>query len=63
MGLWTNYVVEATARHASDMGFRVFVVRDCCASNIEENHRVAMDRILPTLSYVVESGEILGALA
>lgn len=38
-GLWTNYVVEATARHASDMGYRVFIVSDCCASNSEENHK------------------------
>ncbi len=62
MGLWTNYVVEACARHASDMGFRVFVVRDCCASNSEENHAFAMDRILPTLSYVVGADEVLKAL-
>lgn len=62
MGLWTNYVVEATARHASDMGFRVFILRDCCASNSEENHNFTMDRILPTLSYVVDAKETLAAL-
>ena len=61
-GLWTNYVVEATARHASDMGYRVFVVSDCCASNDAENHQWAMDRILPTLSYVVTSKEVIDAI-
>ncbi|MBI4594221.1 MAG: cysteine hydrolase, partial [Candidatus Rokubacteria bacterium] len=47
-GLWTNYVVEATTRHAADVGYHVIVVSDCCASNNEENHRFAMERILPT---------------
>lgn len=61
-GLWTNYVVEATARHASDMGYRVFIVSDCCAGNDEENHKWAMERILPTLAYVTTSGEVIAAL-
>ncbi len=61
-GLWTNYVVEATARHASDMGYRVFIVSDCCASNDAENHKWAMERILPTLSYIATTDEILHAL-
>jgi len=61
-GLWTNYVVEAAARHGSDMGYRVFVLRDCCASNDTENHAFAMDRILPTLCYVVDADEVIAAL-
>jgi nicotinamidase-related amidase len=62
MGLWTNYVVEATARHASDLGFRVFIVRECCASNRVENHEFAMGKILPTICYVVSLKETLEAL-
>ena len=62
MGLWTNYVVEATARHASDMGHRVIVVRQACASNSEENHNFAMDQILPTLTAVSSLDEVLQAL-
>ncbi|MBM3488054.1 MAG: cysteine hydrolase [Alphaproteobacteria bacterium] len=62
MGLWTNYVVEATMRHASDMGYRVVVVRDACASNTIENHEFAMTRIFPTLSYVVSTAEVVAAL-
>lgn len=62
MGLWTNYVVEATARHASDMGYRVFLVREACASNTVENHEFALNRILPTICYVVSVNDVLAAL-
>lgn len=61
-GLWTNWVVEATARHASDMGYRVFIARECVASNTAENHDFAINRILPTICYVVNTNEVLAAL-
>lgn len=63
IGLWTNDVVEATARHAADMGYRVIVVRECCASNDEQNHEFAMTRILPTIATVASVDTVLGALA
>jgi biuret amidohydrolase len=63
IGLWTNYVVEATARHAADMGYRVIVVRDCCASNDRQNHEFAMTRILPTIATVAGLDDVLAALA
>jgi len=63
MGLWTNYVVEATARHASDMGYRVFLVREALASNTIENHEFALNKILPTICYVVSAKDVLAALA
>ena len=62
MGLWTNYVVEATARHASDMGYRVFIASDACASNTIENHEFAISKILPTICYVVSAREVLAGL-
>ncbi len=62
VGLWTNYVVEATARHAADMGYHVIVVRDCCASNDEQNHEFAMTRILPTIATVARLDDVLAAL-
>ena len=62
LGLWTNYVVEATARHASDMGYEVIVVRDCCASNNAEDNDFAMRRILPMICHVVALEEVLAAL-
>ena len=61
-GLWTNWVVESTARHASDMGSRVFIARECVASNTAENHDFAINRILPTICYVVNTNEVLAAL-
>jgi len=62
VGLWTNYVVEATARHASDMGYRVFLVSDACASNTIENHEFTIKNILPTLCYVVGAKALQAAL-
>ncbi|MBI2371387.1 MAG: cysteine hydrolase [Deltaproteobacteria bacterium] len=63
MGLWTNFVVEATARHASDLGYRVIVVRECCASNSDENHTFALTQILPMVATVAVLDEVLPALA
>lgn len=62
MGLWTNWVVEATARHASDMGYRVFVVTEATASNTFQNHDFAINRILPTICYVVSVKDVIAAL-
>lgn len=62
-GLWTNYVVEATARHASDMGYNVLIVRECCASNNKEDHEFAMTRILPMIGNVVSIEEVVAALS
>lgn len=62
MGLWTNFVVEATARHAADLGYRVIVVRECCASNTDENHSFAMTHILPSVATVASLEEVLQAV-
>lgn len=62
MGLWTNWVIEATARHASDLGYRVYLVEDACASNTEENHEFAVRKILPTICHVVDAQAVIAAL-
>lgn len=62
MGLWTNYAVESTVRHASDMGYGVIVLRDACASNAPENHEFTINNILPTLAVVSSVGDVLQAL-
>jgi len=62
MGLWTNWVIEATARHASDMGYRVFLVEDACGSNTEENHDFAVKNVLPTICYVVSAQDVIAAM-
>jgi nicotinamidase-related amidase len=32
MGVATEFVVEAAAKHAADADFRVIVLEDCCAA-------------------------------
>ena len=44
-GVATNSVVEHTARHAADMGYRVTVAADACAASRPELHRAALDNI------------------
>jgi nicotinamidase-related amidase len=60
MGVATEFVVEAAARHAADLDYRVIVLEDCCAGFSEETHRVAlhvMDHfaVLATSNDFVES--------
>jgi nicotinamidase-related amidase len=61
-GVATNFVVEGTARHAADMGYRVLIARDCCASGSIEQHNFALDQILPMLATITTSEEIIAAL-
>jgi nicotinamidase-related amidase len=42
MGVATEFVVEAAARHAADADFRVIVLEDCCAGFSDEAHRVSL---------------------
>ena len=41
MGVATEFVVEAAARHAADADFRVIVLEDCCAAFSDDAHRVS----------------------
>ena len=61
-GVATNYVVEATARHASDDDYRVIVAEDCCSSMNQEVHDFSIKNIMPTLGVVTSSAEIIAAL-
>lgn len=61
-GVATNYVVEATARHASDDEYRVIIVEDCCSSMNQELHDFSMNNILPNLGQVCTSDEVIAAL-
>lgn len=61
-GVATNYVVEATARHASDDDYRVIIVEDCCSSMNQELHDFSMTNILPNLGQVCSSDEVVAAL-
>ena len=58
----TNFVVEATARHASDDDYNVINLEDCCSSMNQEMHDFSMQTILPNLGQISTSDEIVGML-
>ena len=60
-GLVTHYVVEGTARHASDLGYRVLVPSDCCASGGVDRHEMALVNLRP-LAEVVTADAVEAAL-
>lgn len=62
MGVATNFVVEATAREASDAGYNVVIVEDCCAAASRESHEMALKSALPALSTITSSEEVIAAL-
>lgn len=44
-GVATNSVVEHTARHGADMGFRIVCVEDACASGRDDLHEAALENM------------------
>jgi nicotinamidase-related amidase len=52
MGLATQFSVEHTVRDATDIGYRVTVLGDCCASADAEAHRASL-RTLAMLADIV----------
>jgi len=54
MGLATQFSVEHTVRDAADIGYRVRLFADCCASGDLEAHRASL-RTLSLLADVVSS--------
>ena len=61
-GVATNFVVEGTARQASDMGFNTIVIADCCASMSQEAHDSALTTALPFLATISNLEEVVAAL-
>jgi ureidoacrylate peracid hydrolase len=62
MGVWTNFVVEATARTGADSGYRIIVVTDGCASDTEDHHHFFVTQILPMLGTAATASEVIAAL-
>ena len=62
MGFSTNFVVESTARHAADAGYRVVVAEDCCASMNDEMHAFSAQHILPIFADVTSSDALIASL-
>ena len=58
MGLATQFSVEHTVRDAADIGYRVRLFADCCASGDMEAHSATL-RTMPLLADVMESREAL----
>jgi len=58
MGLATQFSVEHTVRDAADIGYRVRLFADCCASGDMEAHGATL-RTMPLLADVIESREAL----
>jgi nicotinamidase-related amidase len=59
----TNFSVEGTARHASDLGYRVVVLEDCTASVSEEWQSFSIGQILPLIGEVITTAEFAAALS
>jgi len=62
IGVWTNYVVEATARTGADSGFRIIVVTDGCASDTKDHHQFFVTQILPMLGTAATASDVIAAL-
>ncbi|MFA9559720.1 cysteine hydrolase family protein [Evansella sp. AB-rgal1] len=59
-GVATNIVVETTARIASDEGYNVFVVEDCCSAATMEAHKATLQSLsllttITTLEEITQS--------
>ena len=61
-GVATNFVVEGTAREATDRGYNVVIVGDCCASMSQEAHDAALTTALPFLATISNLDEVIAAL-
>jgi hypothetical protein len=58
-GIITNFAAEGTARDASDRGYRVIVLADCCESVTDEMHQFA----IPAIGEVVNAADFRESIA
>ena len=61
-GVHTSGVVLSTIRHASDLDYRLVVVRDCCADPDAEVHAMLLNIVIAKQAAVVTTAEFAGAL-
>ncbi len=61
-GAGTNGVVEGTAREASDRGYRVIVLKDCCGALTDEEHEFCCRTIFTWISTISNADEFIGSL-
>jgi nicotinamidase-related amidase len=61
-GLVTNWVVESTARDATNRGYNVYTLSDCCQGVNEEMHRWSLSNILSAIGSVIDSRSYITSL-
>jgi len=61
-GISTTLAVEGTARAAANRGYHAIVVEDCCASVPDEWHQFSVTNVLPLISEVCSSADVVAAL-
>jgi nicotinamidase-related amidase len=62
-GISTGIGVESTVRQGTGLGFAFVLVEDASSAQNEEQHRYAVEKILPRLSRVRSTAEVLAAIA
>ena len=63
LGYATSGVVLSTVRYASDLDYNLYVVEDCCSDSDTEVHDFLTGRIFPRQAEVVQSADVIAALA
>jgi len=61
-GVNTNYCVETFIRNAYDLGYEVVLLEDCCATIVEEHHRVTCEEVDDIFCKVRSTDQILKAM-
>ncbi len=61
-GIATNWVVEGTAREASDRGYRVIILKDCCGALTDEEHEFCFRTIFTWISTISTADEFIASL-
>jgi nicotinamidase-related amidase len=58
-GIATTLAVESAARHAADLGLRVWIIEDMCASFSGELHDLAVQKTLPLFAEIISSKDAI----
>jgi len=61
-GFLTNVCVEGTARSAYDKGYKVFLLKDCCAAISGEEQKYVEEKFFPYMGEVLSHNEFLQRL-
>ena len=58
-GFLTNVCVEGTARSAYDKGYKVFLLKDCCAAISAEEQKYVETKFIPYMGEALPREEFL----